>query len=143
MLMAVTPAAAYICGVWGWFTSLLVNSCNCCSFTIQLSFTLLVRVRASCARQRAVPLAVILQEEVIDLEQVTVQGLVDAPVAGSEDQEFTLEELTEAAASTHFNSLAVADIEAAFLEGEQHAQHMRYIYEVQQQPTTEENCPAV
>jgi 30S ribosomal protein 3 len=57
------------------------------------------------------------EEEVIDLEQVSVQGLVDAPVAGSEDQEFTLEELTEAAASTHYNSLAVADIEAAFLEG--------------------------
>jgi hypothetical protein len=104
----------------------MVISCNCCSFTIQLSFTLLVRVRASCARQLAVPLAVILQEEVIDLEQVSVQGLVDAPVAGSEDQEFTLEELTEAAASTHYNSLAVADIEAAFLEGEQRAHHMRY-----------------
>eukprot|EP00775_Hariotina_reticulata_P001251 gene1251-1591_t len=57
------------------------------------------------------------QEEVIDLEQVTVQGIVDAAVTDSEEQEFTLEELAEAAASTHFNSLAVADIEAAFLEG--------------------------
>jgi hypothetical protein len=60
-----------------------------------------------------------LQDEVIDLAQVTLSGPSSAVDTPAEELDLSLEELAAAAEETHLNSLAVADIEAAFLEGEQ------------------------
>lgn len=51
---------------------------------------------------------------------MSLQGPSPAGDAAADAQEWSLEQLAEAAADTHFDSLAVAEIESAFLEGEQH-----------------------
>jgi hypothetical protein len=60
-----------------------------------------------------------LQDEVIDLAQVTLAGPSSAVDTPAEELDLSPEELAAAAEATHLSSMAVADIEAAFLEGEQ------------------------
>jgi 30S ribosomal protein 3 len=57
------------------------------------------------------------EDEVIDLAQVTLAGPSSAVDTPAEEVDLSLEELAAAAEATHLSSLAVADIEAAFLEG--------------------------
>jgi len=57
------------------------------------------------------------QDEIIDLDVVTLQGATAAGDDAAADQEWSIEELVQAAESTHYANLAVADVEAAFLEG--------------------------
>ena len=59
-----------------------------------------------------------MQDEVIDLAQVTLAGPSSALDTPAEELDLSAEELVAAAEATHLSSLAVADIEAAFLEGE-------------------------
>lgn len=56
-------------------------------------------------------------DEVLDLDTVKLAGPSAAGDTPAEEQEFSIEELIEAAESTHLASLEVADIEAAFLAG--------------------------
>jgi 30S ribosomal protein 3 len=56
------------------------------------------------------------QDEIIDLDTVQLQGATAAGDA-AEAQEFSMEELIAAAEATHNANLAIADVEAAFLEG--------------------------
>jgi hypothetical protein len=62
-------------------------------------------------------LVICLQDEVIDLAQVTLAGPSSAVDTPAEELDLSPEELAAAAEATHLSSLAVADIEAAFLEG--------------------------
>lgn len=57
------------------------------------------------------------EDEVIDLAQVTLAGPSSAVDTPAEELDLSAEELVAAAEATHLSSLAVADIEAAFLEG--------------------------
>lgn len=57
------------------------------------------------------------QDEIIDLDAVQLQGATAAADDAESSQEWSMEELIQAAEATHLANLAVADVEAAFLEG--------------------------
>ncbi|WIA42509.1 hypothetical protein OEZ86_008494 [Tetradesmus obliquus] len=69
------------------------------------------------ARQQQLRLQATAEDEVIDLAQVTLAGPSSAVDTPAEELDLSAEELVAAAEATHLSSLAVADIEAAFLEG--------------------------
>eukprot|EP00879_Flechtneria_rotunda_P000956 GHRR01001089.1.p1 GENE.GHRR01001089.1~~GHRR01001089.1.p1 ORF type:complete len:343 (+),score=148.46 GHRR01001089.1:153-1181(+) len=73
------------------------------------------------------------ENEILDLDQVTLQGPSPATDADNEEQEFSIEDLVEAAESTHYNNMAFADIEAAFLEGSADDETASYLAGLQQE----------